>query len=57
MNVDGFGGVTFDGFEDRGSEGQVGDEVSVHDVEVEFVDASFFSGADGVGQVAEIGGE
>ena len=57
MNVDGFGGVTFDGFEDRGSEGQVGDEVSVHDVEVEFVNAGFFSGVDGVGQVAEIGGE
>ena len=57
MNVDGFGGVTFDGLEDRGSEGQVGDEVSVHDVEVEFVNAGFFSGVDGVGQVTEIGGE
>ena len=57
MNVDGFGRMTFNGFKDRGTEGQVGDEVSVHDVEVEFVDSGLFSGVDGVGQVAEIGGE
>jgi len=49
------GGQSEDGFHDKGAEGQVWYEVTVHDVQVKAGGANLFHQADLLAQVGEIG--
>ena len=48
-------GVALDGFQDRRAEGEVGNEVAVHDIEMKLVNACVLGGFDGIGEVSEVG--
>lgn len=57
VNVEDFFGVGADGFYNDGADGEVGDEVAVHDIDMDVVGTGFVDGADFFAQAGEIGGE
>ena len=57
MNVEGDFGLFADDFNDLGTEGDVGDEMAVHDVEVNPVGFGFFDAERFGGEFAKVSGQ
>jgi hypothetical protein len=56
MHIQGQAGCLAEGGDYRNSQGNVGDEMAVHDVHVNDVGAGFFDDADFVAEFREVGG-